>query len=891
MKRFLPYILILTIVVQLFAPFTLGNNLNSKPKIEINKAEAVGGYYFLLYTSSQTNGMEQLFSSPEECNTGRNAIISSSGYIDNLSPKGTKAFTAPPSECIEKLEDRTMVDVYSYEVKNGNTLVFTSENFEDDSNRTASKKCEISRDAYVTEIGNNPQSLTVGECTAHSVQQKTSTVEETARKNNDVMPACSLNPFWSGNGTVMGCIAQAIYYVLFVPTSYVFALAGTFFDVTFHYSVQDTSYRTPFVTEGWGLVRDFCNMFFIFIMLYIAFSTILGLHGVNPKEMIVKVVIIGLLINFSLFATQVMIDASNILARVFYNSDSIKITQKGDAANGVTEATLKVGPNGEIPLSAAIVNKINPQNLIINGTSNLNIQDKGGQTKNETDTKNLSVGSFILITFLAIAVNIVGIITFLSVGLIFVARVVGLWMAMILSPFVFFTYTVPSLKDMKMVGWTKWWPETLKLAFLAPVFIFFMYLIIAFLEKGLSLVKSNQTTDGMTFIISIIIPFIFIMVLLMKAKDIAKDMSGELGQSITNGVKAIGGVALGGAALGTALLGRKVVGAGLATMSRSEGAMQRATHKVAFNKEVDDWKAKGSMGPKPKFEDYLQKNNATVKGGLFTRIGAKLNEKQMKIGEIDHARHEIDETKKTAGLEGVDDVNLSGVNEKKLKDTFIKNKQSEIESNVKKGNDGKKDISLIDNTGKILKDSKGDEIKGEESYKKTNRDRVEREYMADNKINNVNNLTDKDKKNIENQLNNEFNIVLKATVKKESDNKYEKIRHESKQKVGGVERTFSKTNTGSWDVRKLSEGKTDQREGFLTKVPVALIAGIATGVRAGMKNVGVSNGGVKVEGNFMKDLGNTISDSLKSMKVDVDLSHVGEHKSSADAHGGGDGHH
>jgi len=54
----------------------------------------------------------------------------------------------------------------------------------------------------------------------------------------------------------------------------------------------------------------------------------------------------------------------------------------------------------------------------------------------------------------------------------------------------------------------------------------------------------------------------------------------------------------------------------------------------------------------------------------------------------------------------------------------------------------------------------------------------------------------------------------------------------------------------------------------------------------------MSNGSVKVEGNFMKDLGNTISDSLKSMKVNVDLGHVGETKSSADAHGGGgEAHH
>lgn len=763
---------------------------------------------------------------------------------------------------------------------------------------------KTAKDNYNSSSNNGDTKTTIGDCQQGQLTQNTSDLE-TKPTSDDILPACSLNPFW-GSGTVMGCVAQIFYYVLFVPTSYVFALAGTFFDFTFHYSVQDTSYRTPFVVEGWGIVRDMCNMFFIFILLYIAFSTILNIHGFKTKEMIINVVIIGLLINFSLFATQVMIDASNILARVFYNSDSIKITQNSSAGT----AGLKIGPNGEIPLSAAVVNKVNPQNLIINGRKSVVIQDKvtNESSSSSSDKEGgLGVGAFILITLLATAVNIVGIITFLSVGLIFVARVIGLWFAMIFSPFVFFSYTVPSLQDMEMVGWKKWWPETLKLAFLAPVFIFFLYLIVAFLEKGLSLIKATDIKDGMTFVISIIVPFIFIMILLMKAKDIAKDMSGKLGQSITSGIAAVGGVALGGAALGGALLGRKVIGAGLAGASRTESSIHLATQKIEHNKKLEEWETNRkngiAQGPKPVFVapkhgDLIKDANGNVKKDAkgndikfnnknpFTHIGAKLNEKQMKIGDVDLARHEMDETKKAAGLEGVGDSNLSGVNEKKLKDTFAKTKRSDTEANIRRGVDAKgKDLSLKDENGNIYK--------GEDAYKAANRNRITTEIgQTDPKSidPNTGELTDEAKKRVENQLNVEFNAVLKTNTDEKLRSDFEKLRTESKQHVGGAERAFSRTNTGSWDVRKLSDVKSDKREGFLTKVPVALIAGIATGVRAGMKNVGVSNGGIKVEGNFMKDLGNTISDSLKSMKINADLSHVGETKSSADAHAGGAHH-
>lgn len=885
MKRILPYILIVLIFVQLFAPFSVGSGVKINKAIAEVTASSVG---ISSVDLSDKNATVSLFAQATE--DYRNNTLKN---YDDLylvvkinNADGTLALPADKQNISNFIQDFKSVNVTGVSTFAGLTpsttygIVATVEGVK--AGATTTLLTSIPTEKTTLALGNTEQLPQGGDVSG--------------------MPICGIGIGILGStGTIGGCAAQLLYYVLFVPTSYIFALAGTFFDFTFHYSVQDGSYRTPFVVEGWGIVRDFCNMFFIFIMLYIAIGTILKLHSVKTKEMIINVVIIGLLINFSLFATQVIVDASNILARVFYNSNTITITQGEDAKNGVTEATpkLKIGPNGEIPLSAAIVNKVNPQNLIINGRKVVVIQDKTtGQTADSETEGNLGTGAFILITLLAVAVNIMGIIAFLSIGLVFVARVIGLWMAMIFAPFAFFSYTVPAMHDWSFVGWKNWWPETLKLAFLAPIFIFFMYLIIMFLEKGLSLVNSNDTAtqDGMTFVISIIVPFIFIMILMMKAKDIAKKMSGTMGQSITNGLAAVGGIALGGAALGTAFMGRRLIGAGLASTSRSEGAMNRGTQKFEYNKKLEDWKAKGGVGNKPKWSDhvadYEAKSGKKLEKGLFTRLGANLNAKQMQIGGVDHARHEIDQAKKSAGLEGIDDVNLSGVDEKKIKDEFMKGKKSEIESDIRKGYDAKKEIALIDDKGNKVMDG-NNEIKGEEQYKKAKRSEVEKTYMNENGISEAKDLTDKDKKNIENQLNANFNVVLKATIKNESEHKYDHIREESRQHIGGAERAFSRANKGSYDVRNLSGISSDKREGFLTKVPVALIAGIATGVRAGMKNVGTNNGGIKVQGDFMKDLSNVVSDSLKSAKVSVDLSHVGEHKSSADAHGGdhGGGHH
>jgi len=369
-------------------------------------------------------------------------------------------------------------------------------------------------------------------------------------KNWGDLPSCKAD-FWN---TIPGCFGQAIYYIIFVPTSYLFALAGTFFDNTFAYSVNDESYRSAFVVQGWKIVRDFCNMFFIFILLYIAFGTILNLSSFDTKKMIINVVIIGLLINFSLFAARVIIDTSNILARVFYNSEIYK-DKDGNPITKDTEI---------IPLSEVLVHKVNPQTLIMNAEKVDDLEEKGNvnaaQDNNSEDSIN--TGTFILVTLLATGINIVGFIVFLSVGLIFVTRVIGLWLAMILAPLAFFSYAVPAMQNLEMVGWKRWWADLLKLAFLAPVFIFFLYLILQFLNTGLDIINADGKT-GLNFVISIIIPFAFIMVLLMKAKDIAKSMSGKIGQAALNTASKVGktaGMLAGGAVVGVAAGGAAIAG-------------------------------------------------------------------------------------------------------------------------------------------------------------------------------------------------------------------------------------------------------------------------------------------------------------------------------------------
>jgi len=577
MKKLFPYILIVFILVQLLAPFTVGLGTKNNLEVRSNKAEA--GWILpgkgvnpisidvqparkdtsIRFTITVSWPNKSLLSTESVIvskigpdgetyiqkekvplsNDGQDNQIGSVEFL-GLSPGTTYKFDVIGTQTTESLFQAFTVNLVNRAVW---LVTFGGLNF-----GLAQNTGEVKNDT--------PYEVT-------TLTTPTTTYQDQEIDNSALINDATLLPVCAPNN-IGGCVGVILYRLVFQPSSYLFAITGKLLDYTLFYSIQDTSYRSQFVVEGWGTVRDFVNMFFIFVLLYIAFGTILNLHSVKTKEMIINVVIIGLLINFSLFATQVIIDASNMLTRVFYNQILV-----GTMKNGVVVEELGLG--GSKQVTAALVSKINPQQIIIHAGEAGKIPAKGVNSTGDDNGNKSGVdnGTFILVTIMASIMNIVGLWTFLMVSIIFVARVVGLWVAMILVPLAFFSYTVPSLQDIDMIGWKKWWPETIKLAFLAPVFIFFLYLIIQFLDSGLGVLDANGKT-GLDFFIAILVPFAFLMILLIKAKDVTKKMSGTIGESLTNAIKTVGGVALGAGLGGLALAGRATIGRAGSAIANSE---------------------------------------------------------------------------------------------------------------------------------------------------------------------------------------------------------------------------------------------------------------------------------------------------------------------------------
>ncbi len=373
--------------------------------------------------------------------------------------------------------------------------------------------------------------------------------------------AVALSKIFSGGDSFWECkdwidipcgLAKALYNLVFQPLSYLAGLAGQILDFFVYYSTNSNSYSSPFIGKAWGAVRDIANVFFIVALLYVAIKTILGL-GAHGKKMIAHIVIVALLINFSLFFTQVIIDSTNILARVFYNH----ITVENQDPN-IPQKSISVG----------LVKQFNPQKIF---------EDVGIKKMAN------NIGLFALITMILSALCGFMIFMFLSVALLFVGRVAGLWIAMVFAPLAFASYTVPF--DIPGFGHKKWWDDLLKQSFMAPIFIFFLYVIYLFSTAIGSAVKdivfksTDELGGSLNAFMKIIIPFAIIFILLQQAKKLAVDYSGQIGGMLSKIGNAVGGLALGGAigaaTGGVALLGRGVVGGGVSKIMGKYGERLR----------------------------------------------------------------------------------------------------------------------------------------------------------------------------------------------------------------------------------------------------------------------------------------------------------------------------
>lgn len=341
-------------------------------------------------------------------------------------------------------------------------------------------------------------------------------------------------------------------------TSWILRLANNFFNLSIWISIKQFYVYASLapVNAAWGIVRDICNLFFIFILLYIAISTILkDFTGGDTKKLLSSVIVVALLVNFSAVVPKVVIDVSNILALQFYEAMGAGASRTTMDAPDLTSKLLAGFDFGEYsdPTQASTIG------------SNLD-----------------SYGAIILANLGQIILMLITTFVLLAGGLMFLFRTMALLFLIISSPVFFLGYAVPAIG--KHSG--AWLSALISQSLFAPVMMFMMLVTLTFAGSGETSLKSQlaasmgTSSSLITFFYFAIINGMMIGSLLIASK-IATTGSGVIG-SYGNKFKNWGTALVAGGAVGSlAYASRNVIG--------------RSASRMADNKNLIDRAAKGSV--------------------------------------------------------------------------------------------------------------------------------------------------------------------------------------------------------------------------------------------------------------------------------------------------------
>lgn len=382
------------------------------------------------------------------------------------------------------------------------------------------------------------------------------------------------------------CIADVVYLFTVGIGSAAAYVGAWVFGIATALSLSSTAYALDFLTQGWTVIRDMANMFFVLILVYIALTIMFRADTHDTAKKLAWVIVIALIINFSFFFTRVVIDAGNLLAVQFYNAIPTASLNETVKTSGLTtglaaEATSLTGLGTNTKdLSSPIMNGIGVQNIL------------GTDAFKKFRDANLGAAGFfttlITLSFLYIVLGAMFFMlaaAFLTVGIKFIVRIAVLWLLIIASPLAFVANTLQEGKK-----WYKQWQSALITHAFYPAFFLFIFYILTLFMKDLTkggtileqtfLDAGSITGGGLAYlaplVATIAVRLGFVLALLyigLKASEQMGVMGAQFAEHVAGKVNTLarfsGGLPLRGALSGSAAANRFLIGGTALRASRS----------------------------------------------------------------------------------------------------------------------------------------------------------------------------------------------------------------------------------------------------------------------------------------------------------------------------------
>lgn len=198
------------------------------------------------------------------------------------------------------------------------------------------------------------------------------------------------------------------------------------------------------VEQGWIVVRDTTNMFFIIVLLLTAFATVIGRDEFHYSKILPRLLMMAVVINFSKTIIQIGIDFSQVVMLTFVNAF---------AQSGAGNFVYALGLDQMMQI---------------------------GNGRGAPGAANIIIAYMLAIFFMSIALGVVIILT-----CFLIYRIVALWVVLIISPLAFFiTALPPNLKSKFGSLGDEYWSKLSGLLTGGPIIAFFLWLTLAVTQQS-----------------------------------------------------------------------------------------------------------------------------------------------------------------------------------------------------------------------------------------------------------------------------------------------------------------------------------------------------------------------------------------------------------------------
>lgn len=260
---------------------------------------------------------------------------------------------------------------------------------------------------------------------------------------------------WFGSQILAGGMALAvrvilfIYYVLGQMASAIFAFSAALVELAV--DLNSRIILSPIVQNGWLIMRDFTNLGIVIALIFIAFATMLNIENYDLKKIIPKLVIIGILINFSLSIAGSLIDGTGIISNFFVYKINGGVTSTG----GLSKLTENIGTAFQLE---SLQKTTTPEAI-----------------KNSSfDDFSAGALGLILSLFFVTAFSLLGALVMGMIAALFIVRYIWLILLLVVMPIVWLTFVVPTWNRY----WKIWWENFIGQLFYVPISLFFVFISI-----------------------------------------------------------------------------------------------------------------------------------------------------------------------------------------------------------------------------------------------------------------------------------------------------------------------------------------------------------------------------------------------------------------------------